>query len=208
LAWTACGERQDEASDHRLSGPRNFVSGYPPLNADGSVNAVIEIPAGTTAKWETLHDGSAIEWEAEAGGRRVVRYLPYPGNYGMVPGTLLPQGAGGDGDPLDIIVLGDAPPRGSVVAVRLVGVLRLLDDEEQDDKLVAVVPKGPLGDVRDLDDLEQSYPGVAEILEIWFTGYKGPGRIESLGYEKAPAAERILRDAAEAYRAPEAGEAP
>jgi inorganic pyrophosphatase len=73
---------------------------------------------------------------------------------------------------------------------------------------VAVVPKGPLGDVRDLDDLEQSYPGVAEILEIWFTGYKGPGRIESLGYEKAPAAERILRDAAEAYRAPEAGEAP
>ena len=89
LALVACPESRDEGG-HRLTGPRNFVSGYPSLNADGTVNAVIEIPAGTTAKWETLHDGTAIEWEAEAGGRPGVRYLPDPGQDGLGPGTRLP----------------------------------------------------------------------------------------------------------------------
>ena len=206
LALLACAEGRTDGSETRLTGPRNFLSGYPSVDAQGRVHAVIEIPAGTTAKWETTHDGAAIEWEARAGGRRVVRYLPYPGNYGMVPGTLLPREAGGDGDPLDVIVLGDALPRGSVAAVRLVGVLRLLDDGERDDKLVAVLPEGPLGGARNLADLERRYPGVTEILETWFTHYKGPGRMESLGYEEAPAAERILRAAAEAYRASDAGD--
>ena len=44
---------------------------------------------------------------------REVKYLGYPGNYGMIPRTLLPKELGGDGDPLDVIVLGPAVERGS-----------------------------------------------------------------------------------------------
>ncbi len=198
---TGCVYGSRDPSDRRLQGPRNFHSGYPATNGDGTLNAVIEIPAGTTAKWETRTDGSAIEWEIRDGHPRVVQYLAYPGNYGMVPATLLPSELGGDGDPLDVIVLGDALPRGHVARVRLLGVLRLLDDSEQDDKLVAVLPDGPLADVTTLADLKQGYPGVTEIVEIWFSHYKGPGRTESLGYGEASEAERILRTASEAYRA-------
>lgn len=191
----------EDISERHLRGPRNFHSGYPATNGDGTLNAVIEIPAGTTAKWETRPDGSAIEWEIRDGRPRVVGYLAYPGNYGMVPATLLPRDRGGDGDPLDVIVLGDALPRGTVARVRLVGVLRLLDDGEQDDKLVAVRPNGPLGDVTSLVGLREQHPGVTEIIEIWFSHYKGPGRTESLGYGDASEAERILHAASEAYRA-------
>ena len=54
-------------------------------------------------------------WEFKDGKPRIVKYLGYPGNYGMVPKTLLPENLGGDGDPLDVIVLGPQVERGSVI---------------------------------------------------------------------------------------------
>jgi len=47
-----------------------------------------------------------MKWAFEDGKPRVIKYLAYPGNYGMIPRTLLPKELGGDGDPLDIIMLG------------------------------------------------------------------------------------------------------
>ena len=74
---------------------------------------MIEIPTGTTAKWEVVKPSGELRWEFDQGRPRVVRYLGYPGNYGMIPRTLLPKEEGGDGDPLDVVVLGPAVPRGS-----------------------------------------------------------------------------------------------
>ena len=105
----------------------NYVTEVPAVNDDETVNAVIEIPAGTTAKFEVTADGTAIEQDTVDGRPRFIEYLSYPWNYGMVPGTLEDPEAGGDGDPLDIIVLGDAIARGDVVAVRLTG--RVLGQE-------------------------------------------------------------------------------
>jgi len=85
-----------------------------------------------------------LEWEFKSEKPRFVSYLAYPGHHGTVPGTLLPEHQGGDGDPLDVIVVGPAVPRGSVVTARLLGGLRLMDRGEQDDKLIAVQPDSPL----------------------------------------------------------------
>jgi inorganic pyrophosphatase len=57
----------------------------------------------------------------------------------VIPGTFLPTDLGGDCDPLDVIVLGDANSRGEVICARLIGVLRMTDDGEQDDKLISVL---------------------------------------------------------------------
>ena len=48
----------------------------------------------------------------------------------MIPKTLLPVEDGGDGDPLDVLVLGEPLEKGSIVDVRLIGVLSMLDDGE------------------------------------------------------------------------------
>jgi inorganic pyrophosphatase len=171
------------------------------VNADGSVNDVIEIPAGTNAKWEVAKTGDAIEWEMQDGKPRVVSYLAYPGNYGMVPGTRLTRQAGGDGDPLDVLVLGAAAARGSVQPVRIVALLKLLDDGERDDKLIAVPLAGPLSDVRDLEDLLARYPGITAIIETWFLHYKGPGRIESGGWADASTGLQVLDETVDAFGA-------
>lgn len=195
----ALGHPHPEESDFRWTAPRNLLLDHPARNADGTVNAVVEIPAGTTAKWETAKSGAELRWEFKNGRPRVVKYLAYPGSYGMIPRTLLPAELGGDGDPLDVLVLGNRLARGDVVAVKLVAVLRLLDEGERDDKLVAVQPGSTLGKVDDLAELDEKYPGVTTIVATWFGNYKGPGKIQVQGWGDAADARAILKSASDAF---------
>ncbi|MEZ4215275.1 MAG: inorganic diphosphatase [Myxococcota bacterium] len=201
VAMLACGcARAPAASPAIVSMRVPAVATTPPRNADGTLNALVEIPAGTNEKWEASEsDPTLLEWERlDGGARRVVRYLAYPANYGMVPGTLQRAEDGGDGDPLDVVVLGPALPRGALVAVRPIAVLALLDDGEVDDKIVAVPASGPFSEVDDLAALRARFPGVDAILEAWFTHYKGAGRTESRGWRDRAAAEEIVERAVRA----------
>ena len=172
------------------------------IKPDGSVRAIVEIPTGTSAKWEVSKDDpKAVYWEYKNGEPRVVNYLGYPGNYGAIPGTALPKEFGGDGDPLDVIVLGQAVPRGEVVDVNVIGVLKMLDGGEQDDKLIAVLTQdSPFAHIESMAQLDSEYPGVSQIIDLWFANYKGPdGGMEGLGFEDAASARAVLEAAAENF---------
>lgn len=175
--------------------PVNYLEDYPPRRGDATM-AVIEIPAGTLAKWEVMKPHGNLEWEVRDGKPRVVQYLAYPANYGMVPGTVMAAEDGGDGDPLDVIVLGPTLPRGSVHPVRVVGVMWAIDGGERDDKLLAVHPDSPFAGIRDIGQLDAEFPGVTDILRTWFENYKGPGRMVVRGFGDAAEAEAIVDDAA------------
>ena len=108
-------------------------------------------------------EGGGLKWNFKKGKPRVLKYIGYPGNYGMVPRTLLPKELGGDGDPLDIILLGPPLNRGDVVSAKLMGVLKLLDNREQDDKLIAVQFNSPLKKSNSLKELDKQFPGIKEI---------------------------------------------
>lgn len=165
-------------------------------NDDGTVNAVIEIPTGTNAKYMIDHETGQLIWEQRNGRPRVVDYLGYPGNYGIVPSTMWSRDRGGDGDPLDVLVLGTPVARGAVLRVRLVGALRLTDAGAQDDKWIAVRAepdyRGPFRDVRDLAELDGRYPGVREILERWFSSYDAEDETSIEGWIDAAEAQHLL----------------
>jgi len=182
-----------------LVGTRNLISDIDPVGPDGLVRVVVEIPAGTCDKYEVSKPEGHLCWELQDGVPRVVQYLPYPGNYGMIPGTLLDKDDGGDGDPLDVLVVGPMVPRGSVIEVRPIAVLRLLDGGEVDDKIIAVDPAAPLGAVAGLSELQSRYAGVTEIIETWFTNYKGPGAIKSLGWQDSTNATEMFEFARKNY---------
>ncbi|MCA9000387.1 MAG: inorganic diphosphatase [Planctomycetes bacterium] len=182
---------------------KSYLNDYEAQLKNGDVNVVIEIPAGTTAKWEVTKPEGELRWEIKNEKPRVVKFLGYPANYGMIPRTLLPKELGGDGDPLDVMILGDAMERGSVVPARLIGVMNMIDGGEQDDKLIAVRPDSPFGEVKDLADLEEYFPGTTTILRTWFTNYKGPGEITVPGFADRDAAQKILTAAIEAYQPPQ-----
>jgi len=94
------------------------------------VNAIIEIPLG----------GVPVKYELdkESGVLFVDRFLHtamfYPGNYGFIPHTL-----SGDGDPCDVLVVGQVPVvPGAVIRCRPVGALLMEDESGQDEKILAV----------------------------------------------------------------------
>ncbi|MDQ3365815.1 MAG: inorganic diphosphatase [Myxococcota bacterium] len=167
--------------------------GYPARNRDGSVNAVIEIPSGTTAKFDVDEEDGSLRWarRREDGARREVDYLSYPVNYGMVPRTLA-----ADGDPLDVLVLGRGIERASVVPTRVIGVLKMAHDGTRDDKLIAVPLDAALRNgfsrLRDLPELDDAYPAARVILVLWFSHYWGRGATEVVGWGDAAEARTIL----------------
>ena len=156
-----------------LKGEKNFWSGYDPVNVDGTVNVVIEIAAGTTAKYMVELKSGMIELEQKNGAPRYVQYLGYPCNYGNIPRSVLLKSKGGDGDAVDALVLGPSVPTGSVVRGRAIGMLSLMDTGEKDDKVVVVMENTPFFSVRSIDELDRKFPGVTTILQTWFTSYKG-----------------------------------
>ena len=178
----------------------HLVQDHAGLLNNGLVQIVVEIPSGTNDKWQVNKRTGALEWEQHDGATRVIQYLGYPGNYGIIPQTLLPAELGGDGDPLDVLLLGPTLERGTVVQARAIAVLRLVDRGERDDKIIAVGVSGPLSDARSLEDLDANYPGVRTIIETWFTNYKGSAVATSNGYASADSAMAVVREASRYYR--------
>ena len=187
------------STDMTIDGEHHFVDGYEPAIDSVWIRMVVEIPTGTAAKWEVNKITGNLDWEIRNGAPRVVKYLGYPGNYGMIPQTLLDKNEGGDGDPLDVICLGIPVDRGSVIAVKLVGILKLLDGGEQDDKLIAVPSSSHFDEIDNLIELDQEFKGISTILETWFSNYKGPDEMEFLGFGTVEEAKEVLQIAMEKY---------
>lgn len=158
---------------------------YPAFSKDGHVNMVIEIPAGTNYKYEFSSETEEIELEIIDGEKRKIAFLPYPGNYGFIPSTLVDKAAGGDNDPLDVLLISAALPQGIVLEIIPVAVLQLSDEGLQDDKIIAV----PLNEEHrainctTFSCLEENFSDAKVILERWFTGYKGPGVVQFRGWK-------------------------
>ena len=186
---------------HRLESKRNLLSNHMTRNQDGSINVVVEIPAGTSEKWEVSQDGMAIVRDFTGKTPRVIDYLPYPGNYGMIPRTLLDSEHGGDGSALDVLVLGPAVARGSVVRARAIGIIRVVDRMEQDDKILAVLSDSTLKSVTDIESLNSRYPGASEIVSTWFSNAHGKrSKVQLMGTGSRSQANAVIDFAIDSYR--------
>ncbi|TXB66661.1 inorganic diphosphatase [Vicingus serpentipes] len=185
---------------YTIIGEHHFLNGYEAKTAEGNINVVVEIPTGSVDKWEVDKTDGSLKWQILEDGPRKVNYLGYPGNYGMIPKTYLPKDLGGDGDPLDVIVLGPAVKRGSIIECKIIGVIELLDRGEQDDKLIAVMKDTPFYLVNSIDELKQSFNGALDIVTTWFSNYKGPGKMEIQTVAEKERADEILEASIKAYK--------
>lgn len=184
-----------------LKSEKNLITAMSAKNRDGSINILVEIPSGTNGKWEVNKETGNLDWEFKKGVPRVVQYLPYPANYGMIPQTLSPEEIGGDGDPLDVLLLGEAVPRGAYVKGKLIGVMYMKDHGETDDKLLAVAEGSPFENINTVSELKEQFPGTLEILQTWFVNYKGIGEdMKVSGFSGKKEADKVLNDAIKGYK--------
>ena len=160
----------------------------PAKASNTSFNAVIEIPAGTSKKYEYNPLKKEFVIDTENGKERVIDFLPYPGNYGFIPSTLSKTDSGGDGDALDVLLIAESLPVGTVIETLPIALLKLIDDGEMDYKVIAVpVDKNKqIISALSYENLDTNYPQLLKIVELWFLNYnkKDISRVEGWGNEK------------------------
>ena len=145
----------------------------PLLSNNSRLNAVIEIPAGTNKKVEYNKTSKSFEIDKIDGQDRIINFLPYLANYGFIPSTCSDLKNGGDGDPLDVLVLSESVPTGTIIEIKPIAMLKLLDSGELDYKVIATpydINKRIL-DVKNLEELTIRFPEVKMMIELWFLNY-------------------------------------
>ncbi len=159
------------------------------ITADEFV-AVVEIPKGSSCKYELDKNTGLIKLD-----RVLYTATHYPANYGFIPRTFAD-----DGDPLDVLVLGDVSVYPlTLIRVRPIGVMRMLDSGALDDKIIAVPVANP------------NYTGVTSIDELpahifdeimhFFSVYKQLENKQTAVKElfTTDEAKQIIREAMESY---------
>ncbi len=116
---------------------------------DGWVEAMVEIPRGSRNKYEYDHERHVFKLD-----RVLYSSVHYPTDYGFIPGTL-----GGDGDPLDVLVIVEEPNfPGCHVRMRPIGTLVMTDENGEDEKILGVLVDDPrFGRIHDLKDLDEHW---------------------------------------------------
>ncbi len=170
----------------------NLWHDIPARPADPAVvHVVVEIPKGSRNKYE---------FDKQLGTIRIDRVLyssmVYPGDYGFIPQTLYD-----DGDPFDIFVMTNEPTfPGCVITARPIGLFRMKDRGEPDDKILAVPVNDPFfRDYHDIGDIPQHF--LAECAHF-FAVYKDleGAHVKTLGWERAAAARERIEYGIVAYR--------
>ncbi|MNH50043.1 Inorganic pyrophosphatase [compost metagenome] len=164
-----------------------------PGDVDGGViNVVVEIPAGSSHK---------IEWNRDLAVMQLDRVEPAifakPTNYGFIPQTL-----DEDGDELDALILTDQPlPTGIFLEAKVIGVMKFVDDDEVDDKVV-VVPADDRSTGNAINSLADIPKQKIDQITHHFTHYKDlkkPGSTVVKGWGDAEEAKAIIHESIERW---------
>lgn len=125
------------------------------------VNAIIEIPKNTRAKYELDKESGLLKLD-----RVLYASMYYPANYGFIPQTYCD-----DDDPLDILILSSITIQPlCLVEAKVIGVMRMVDGDEKDDKIIAVAKHDM--SVNHIDDVSELPRHFFRELRNFFEDYK------------------------------------
>ncbi len=155
------------------------------------VNAVIEIPQGSRAKYEIDKPSGLLKLD-----RVIYSSFYYPTNYGFIPQTY-----GDDKDPLDILVMSSISIQPlCLVESKVIGVMQMIDQGDADDKIIAVAANDP--SINYINNIEELPKHFFSELRHFFEEYKTLENksvvVEEFG-DKATAL-KIIEEAIGAYK--------
>ncbi|MGV3524431.1 MAG: inorganic diphosphatase [Candidatus Sericytochromatia bacterium] len=125
------------------------------------VNAIIEIPEGSKAKYELDKETGLLKLD-----RVLYSSMHYPANYGFIPQTYCD-----DKDPLDVLVLCSLSIQPMcLVEAQVIGVMHMQDNNESDDKIIAVARHDM--SVNHITDISELGPHTMREIRNFFEDYK------------------------------------
>ena len=149
----------------------------------GEVHMLVEIPKFSRAKFEiaTGEEFNPIKQDVKKGRLREYNYGDMLFNYGCFPQTWEDPShttpdtqAAGDNDPVDAMEIGtQIYPVGSVLRVKVLGCLAMIDDGETDWKVICISKDDPMAaQLNDIGDVERLMPGFVSVMREWLRKYK------------------------------------
>lgn len=180
-------------------GCQSDYGSLPTLSAERQlIQAVVEVPAGTNQVLVYNPAGNDFRPRQRTGTDQRVEFLPYPGNYGFIPGTRLAPTPGDSlHRPLPVLILAESQPTGTVLEIVPVGVVRL-EEGGQMEQVVLAVPARPsqqiLPGVTTWGELTHQYPAARDLLRIWFQQRHRPSETRIVSWKDERAAEQLVRD--------------
>lgn len=160
-------------------------------NIPNLVNAVIEIPRRSRAKYEICRETGLLRLD-----RMLYSAVHYPTNYGFIPQTL-----GEDNDPVDVMVISyiDAVPL-CLMRARPIGVMHMVDNGEVDDKIIAICEDDT--SVTHMSELEHLPPHFTSEIEHFFSEYKRlEGKeVQVQAFQGKEAAWKVINDGVARYK--------
>lgn len=159
-----------------------------------TINVIIEVPKDSQNKYEFDKKSGAVILDR-------VLYSPmhYPADYGFIPQTHYD-----DGDPLDVLTLGSDPLfPGCVVEVRPIGILKMIDGNEKDYKILAVQSKNPRFDnIKDISDIKAIHEHSLKEIAHFFSAYKEleGKKVKIIGWDNVKKAKEEIIKAHKAYK--------
>ncbi len=155
------------------------------------VNAIIEIPNGSRAKYELDKETGLIKLD-----RVLFSAVHYPANYGLIPQTYCD-----DGDPLDVLIISKADfIPGCLVDAKVIGVMHMVDGGEGDDKIIAVASEDvTVNHINDLDELPEHH---LQEIQNFFETYKKLEKkeVDVQGFKGKEEALKVVKESMELYK--------
>jgi inorganic pyrophosphatase len=158
--------------------------------------AFIEIPQGSKVKYELDKETGLLKVD-----RVLFSAVHYPANYGFIPRTYCD-----DGDPLDVLVLGQEPVAPMcIMRARAIGYMQMRDDKGLDDKIIAIHMDDPA--VSEYTHIREVPQHLLRELKRFFEDYKTleHKQVTVEEFEGPFEANKVLRAALEGYKKLQAG---
>lgn len=130
-------------------------------SVERSFPVIVEVPKGSKNKYELDKETGLLRLD-----RVLFSAVYYPANYGFIPRSYCD-----DGDPLDVLVLGQEPVHPlTLIFVRPIGVMHMRDQGKADDKILAVAANDPA--VNHIESLDEVPPHTMLEIRRFFLDYK------------------------------------
>ncbi len=173
----------------------NLLHVLPPFvdETKGIINGIVEVSSGSINKYELITESGQLKLD-----RVGYSSMSYPFTYGAIPGTW-----DFDGDPLDVEIVNVTEPLvpGSLVELRVIGVMKFVDGGEVDDKIIAVIASDKRSEhIQKVEDLGEYF--ITQTKYFWenIKALKKPGTGVVDSFYNYADAVKVIKECADKYQ--------
>lgn len=157
------------------------------------IHGIVEINSGSINKYELITETGQLKLD-----RVGYSSLAYPVSYGAIPMTW-----DQDNDLLDFVIANVTEPLipGSLVEVRVIGIMKFEDGGERDDKIITVISDDKRMDhITSYTELGPHWEKETAHYFEYYKHLKKPGTCKVLGFFDADEAIKIIKECEERYQ--------